>query len=219
MKQLLIALCCLSFFTTIYAQKKKAEFEGFIKYDHKITAKDSSYNVEYDYAALGRHSEFYYKSGNTKFANQDAYFKADLFRSKDYMDYLLFNNSDTVLCLDARKSDVEVLEFDVKESADTILNYSCNLLTIKLKPVDRDAPISYRRYYYSKKLAVNPDHFKGCKGNCYDLIYAQMQAVPLKIEFEWPNKIVTWQASEIVQQPLKDEVFEVDKKAVLQKIN
>ena len=202
-----------------HSQNKKSEFEGIIKYNHKVIAKDSAYNVEYDYSAIGKKSDYYYKKGNCKFVNYDSYFKGDLFKSKEFMDYLLINGSDTVFCLDARVTDIEVIDFNIKKSVDTILNYTCNLITLKLKPIGQDYPVSYRRYYYSEKLPINPDHFKGCKNNAYDLIFGNAKSLPLRIEFEWPNRTIIWEAYEVIKQDVKEETFQLDKNWVLKKMN
>jgi hypothetical protein len=114
---------------------------------------------------------------------------------------------------------VDVVEFKITKSVDTILNYPCNLLTLKIKPVGREYPVSYRRYYFSEKLPVDPAHFKGCAGNAYELIFENTKSLPLRIEFEWPEKIVIWEAYEVIPQGLKEATFQLDKKAVLRKMN
>jgi hypothetical protein len=214
----LILLICNSS-ALLSAQNNNVEFEGQIKYNHKVIAKDSNFNVDYDYNGIGRKSEYFYKEGKYKFVNHDAYFKMDLFKSDELKNYLQISDSDTVLWLDARIPDFEVLEFDVKKSVDTILNYDCNVFTMKLKPIGKDNPISYRRYYFSEEFYVNPDHFEGCKGNGYDLIYEHIKSIPLRIEFEWPNRIIIFDAYKIDQMELENEIFDLDKKLVLKRIN
>lgn len=193
---------------SLFAQNSTKEFEGIIKYNHKVIAKESTYNVDYDYSAIGKNSEYYYKNGDYKFVNHDCYFKADLFKSKELNNYLVLDKSDTVFVVNSRITDVQIVDFTIKKSAETILGYSCNVLTLTLKPTDKDGPISYRRYYFSKQLSINPEHFKLCKGNAYDFIFEKAKALPLKIEFEWPNRTIVWDAYEVKKQPLKDDLFE-----------
>jgi hypothetical protein len=213
----LILILFIPVFT--YSQIVSDEFEGIIKYNHKVIAKDSSYNVEYDYSGIGKNSEYYYKEGDYIFVNHNSYFKADLFKSKELHNYLILNNSDTVFYLDSKVSDIEVIEYNIKESADTILNYPCDLITLKLKPVNKESPISFRRYYFSKQLHINPDHFKQCKGNAYELIYENTKSLALKIEYEWPNKVITWEAYEVTKQKLDDAIFKKQNNWILMKIN
>lgn len=202
-----------------FSQSMDREFEGIIKYKHSVIAKDSSYNVEYDYAGIGHYSEFYYKEGDYKFVNHNCFFNADLFRSKEQKNYLLLNHSDTVLCLDATISDAEIVDYNIKTAVDTILGNPCDVITIKMKPVNAATPVSYRRYYYSKKLAVDPKHFLGCKANAYELIYGQTRSLALRIEFEWPNKIIRWEAYEVSRTPVSNETFTKSNSWILNKVN
>ena len=214
--QTLILLIALPLFSFSQAVK---EFEGVIKYKHTVIAKDSLYNVAYDYSGIGYQSEFYYKAGDYKFVNHNSYFKADLFRSKETRNYLLLNNSDTVFCVNSKKTDAEIVDYSIQMAADTILGNSCNLITIKLKPIGQESPVSYRRYYYSDKLPIDPAHFLGCKANAYELIYEKARSLALRIEFEWPNKILRWQAYEIIPQALNDSIFKKENNWVLNFIN
>ena len=195
------------------------EFEGIIKYNHQVVAMDSSYDVNYDYSAIGKSSIYHYKNGNYKFLNQNSYFKADLFKSNELANYLLISNSDTVIYLNARIADLEIMDYSIEESVDTILNYSCDLITLKIKPINQDSPISYRRYYFSKKLPINSNHFKECKGSAYELIYRNTKSLPLRIEFEWPNRKIIWEAAEVENKKLSDDIFRVDEKWILSKGN
>src|SRR5262245_2455410 len=104
-----------------FAQKKPVEFEGIVWFSHQIIAKDSNYNIEYDYSAIGKKSEYNYKKGNIKFVNHDSYFEFDLFKSGEQKDFVKTVASDTVLWLDTRITDLELVEYDVKKSADKIL--------------------------------------------------------------------------------------------------
>jgi hypothetical protein len=202
-----------------FSQTDTQEFEGTIKYNHLVISKDKNYNINVDYQAIGKHSEYYYKEGNYKFVNHDAYFKADLFRSKYLRNFLVLSHSDTVLSVDSRIADLEVIEFEVKEGVDTILNYPCHVISLKLKPINQDSPISYRRYYFSEKVPINPAFFKHCKGNAYELIYSTSKSLPLKIEFEWPDRTVIWEAYEVVEEKISNDVFRIEPNWIINKVN
>jgi hypothetical protein len=212
---LLLVVSC--FYTSSLSAQK--EFEGVIKYKHTVTAKEKDYNVNYDYSALGKKSEYYYKNGNYKFVNHDAYFAGDLFLAAEAHNYLLLSKSDTVYRLDATISDMDVMEVEVKEYEEKILGHSCSIVILKLIPSGQDGPVSYRRYYCSKDFPMNPEHFKNCKGNAYDVIYEKSHALPLKIEFEWPDRTITWEAYAATPQKVNSKMFTVGKKWVIVPIN
>jgi len=215
---LTLCLINLLFLASVTAQEKK-EFEGLIKYSHKVIARDSTFDVNYDYSGIGNHSDFYYKNGNYKWLTFDSYFVMDLFLTKEKKNYLQTDNPDTVLCLNSTIPDGEVLDQSIKKAVDTINGHSCDVLIIKLKPMHKDGPISYRRYYYSGDFYVDPSHFAGCKGNCYDLIYGQIKSIALRIEFEWPNRTIIWEATKIEPMKLDDSFFRLGKKYVINQIN
>lgn len=212
----LILLMSIPFFS--FSQSGFKEFEGIIKYKHEVVAKENSYDVEYDYSAIGKQSEYYFKNGDYKFVNHDSYFKADLYKSNELRNYLILEKSDTVFSLNSRVADIEIVDFEIKKSATIILGYHCDLLTLKLKPVGGETPISYRRYYFAQKLSIDPSHFKSCKANAYDFIFEKAKALPLQIEFEWPNKLIRWKAYDVVNQKLDADFFEKQKTWILTEI-
>ena len=76
-----LVIICLPFF--LIAQGNIKEFEGVINYQHQVVAKEPSYNVEYDYSAIGKYSEYYYKNGNYRFVNHNSYIEGDLFKAQE----------------------------------------------------------------------------------------------------------------------------------------
>jgi len=203
----------------LFSQKPIIEFEGVIKYNHKVIAKETNYNVEYDYSGIGKNSEYYYKDGNYRFINHDCYFLSDIFRSEEQNNYLLLNKTDTVFVVNTKIADIEIVDFELKKSVDTILGYVCDVLILKLKPVETGTPNPYRRYYFTKDLSINPEHFRNCKGNGYEFIFEKTKALPLRIEFEWPSKLIVWEAYEVKKQKVKDDIFEKQNNWVLIKVN
>lgn len=214
--KLLLLVICSFFGTGLTAQK---EFEGVIKYKHVVTPKDKGYDVNYDYSALGKKSEYYYKKGNYKFVNHDAFFAGDLFRAAEVVNYLPLSKSDTAYRIDGTVTDMDVMDVEVKDYEEKILGHSCVVVILKLIPSGQDGPVSYRRYYCSKDFPVNPEHFKNCKGNAYNVIYEKSQSLPLRIEFEWPDRIITWEAYEAKAQKVSSKLFEIGKKWIIVPIN
>ncbi|WP_343636117.1 hypothetical protein [Fluviicola sp.] len=213
----LLLFVLFSFFVTQLTAQK--EFEGVIKYKHTVTPKEKSYDVNYDYSALGQKSEYYYKKGNYKFVNHGGLFAGDLFRASEVANYLPMSKSDTAYRVDGTVTDMDVMDVEVKDYEEKILGHSCVVVTLKLIPSGQDGPISYRRYYCSKDFPVDPDHFKNCKGNAYNVIYEKSQSLPLKIEFEWPDRTITWEAYAATPQKVNSKLFEIGKKWVIVPIN
>lgn len=195
----------------LHSQEIKQEFEGYIEFEHTVLPHEDNYDVSYDYKGIGKSSRYTYCKGNIKFESRDAYLLKDIFLSSEKSNYLITQNPDTILLLDATKPDVELIDFKIENNVDTILNKACNRITFKLKPLGKDEPISFRRYYFSSEYYVNPKYFENCKGSIYDVIYREMKSIPLKIEFVWPIKTVIWQAVEVKETEILDEEFEYDK--------
>jgi hypothetical protein len=214
--QYLVLSLCLLGSTDLLSQK---EFEGVIKYTHTVTAKSKDYNVAYDYTALGKKSEYYYKNGDYKFVNHSAYFAADLYRASEVANYLPVSQSDTAFRVNSKVSDMDIMDVTVTDAPEPILGHSCQVVTLKLIPSGQDGPVSYRRYWCSKDFPINPEHFKACKGNAYNVIFEKSGSLPLKIEFEWPNRTITWEAYAAKRQKVNAKIFAVSKKWVIVPIN
>jgi hypothetical protein len=187
------------------------EFEGLIKYKHKVIAKVKGYNVKYDYSGIGYNSEFYYKSGHYKWLTFNAYFLMDLFDPIAEKDYFLTTSSDTLMALDNTKADLSIIDSKTEFSVDTIAGHVCNVFIFHAKPIDKEGPISIRKYYYSNNFYVNPVHFSNCKSNGMNFIYSNIKSIALRIVLEWPNKIITWEAEKVQEMNLKNDFFKLDK--------
>ena len=198
-----------------YGQNKNPLFEGLITYKHDVIPKKDSVNVNYDYAGIGRTSDYYFKNGNIKWLTYDCYFKMDLFVVKENRDYWLTNLSDTIYTLKKNVPDFRIIDYKTEKTSVKILNHNCQVLTLKLKPLDKESPITYRRYYFSNDFSIDPKKFANCTSSAYDVIYGQIKSVPLRIEYEFENRIVVWEATAIKPMKLEDSFFEISKKSVL----
>jgi len=167
-------------------------FEGVIEFDHIIIPKDSTYDVNYDYRGIGTSSTYYYKKGNLMFQNNNGYFEKSIFRSKYNRNFY---------------------------SDENILNYECKVLTINLKPKGKEFPRSTRRYFFPKSIIIDGSQFEECYGSFHNLVYGKSNSVPLRIEYEWPNRIVKWQTKSITNQEIDSKIFEIDGSTILQQIN
>ena len=217
MKYIFVLLILLNFES--YSQVTKKEFEGYIEFEHKVIPHVENYNVNYDYGGIGKSSRYTYSKGKIKFENRESYFVKDIFLSSEKSNYFITQNPDTIMLLDATKLDAELIEFEIEPNVDTILNMSCSRITIKLKPIGKAGPVSYRRYYFSNEYYVNPEYFTDCKGSFYDIIYKEIKSIPLRIEYEWPNRTVVWQAIEVKNTKIDDAEFSYDKSKTIIKIN
>jgi hypothetical protein len=202
--------------TTIgYSQKSKAPFEGVIKYAHNVVAKDKDFDVNYDYQGIGKSSDYYFKKGNIKWLTYNCYFKMDLFLAKENRDYFLTSKSDSIFTMKNNGPDFRIIDTKIEKGVTKILGHSCDVLTVRLKPLNAETPVTSRKYYYSSDFYINPADFSKCTSSGYDVIYGAMKSVPLKIEYEFPNRTIIWEATEIKAQKLEDSFFTVDKNALI----
>lgn len=214
---LLIAITISLHSTRAFGQGKY--FEGIIEFDHIIIPKDSAYDVNYDYGGIGTSSTYYFKDGNISFQNKNGFFKKSIFSSKHNRSFLFTIQSDTVLTLDGRLNDSDLIEYKFEDFDEVILDYECKVLTIKLKPKGKEAPISVRRYFYPKSIQIDGSKFKECYGNFYNLAYGESNSVPLRIEYEWPNRIVKWQATSITSKEIDSRIFMIEDSTILKQVN
>jgi hypothetical protein len=135
----------------------------------------------------------------------------DLFLAKEDKNLFLTNQSDTIYWMFNNKADNQIIDFKVEDSPDTIIGYNCKILTIKTKPIDKETPVWIRRFYYSSKIYVNPEYFKNYRHNNQDFIYSKIQSIPLRIDIEYSDHIVTWMAKSIERSDLNDDLFELNK--------
>ena len=198
-----------------YSQKSKTPFEGLIKYSHTVVAIDKDFDVNYDYQGIGKSSDYYFKRGNIKWLTYESYFKMDLFIAKENRDYFLTNKSDSIFTLKTTGPDFKIIDTKIEKGVTKILGHSCDVLTITLKPLNAETPITKRKYYYSADYYINPEDFTKCTSSGYGVIYGAMKSIPLKIEYMFPNRTIIWEATEIKPIKLEDIFFAVDKNAHL----
>ncbi|MDI1257472.1 MAG: hypothetical protein PSV16_15365 [Flavobacterium sp.] len=213
MKKALFTIFAILLLTAAKSQVK-TEFIGLVKYTHNVIPKVKDYDVNYDYSGIGKSSDYYFKDANIKWLTYESYFKMDLFIAKENRDYFLTAKSDTVFTLKNTNRDFDVVDYKITAAA-PILGHKCNVLELKLKPLDADSPVTFRRYYFSDDFYIDPKKFANCKSSAYDIIYGQMKSIPLKIEFEFENRIVVWEASEVTPMKLDSHFFEIEKNAVI----
>jgi hypothetical protein len=209
MKKIIYILLILTI-SDVNSQIKKQEFAGLVKYTHNVIPKEKDYDVNYDYSGIGKSSDYYFKDGNIKWLTYDCYFKMNLFISKENRDYFLTNKSDTIYTLKNNAKDFDIFDYKISKSDEVILGHKCNVLELRLKPLNADAPITFRRYYFSGDFYIDSEKLANCTANAYDIIYAQMKSIPLKIEYEFVNRIVVWEATEVKPMKFDEHFFELE---------
>jgi len=213
MKKIVLLVLQSIVYLGLVSAQDKTDFEGLVRFRHKMLSKNSNAQADLAYSMLGYNSDYYFKKGNIKWLTYDCFYKMDLFKPKDDKDYFLTSQSDTIFTVKNSTTDFDVLEYRLEKSADTIMGYVCDVFIMKLKPKQSETPISYRRYYFSSKFYVDPKYFTNCNSNRYDLIFSQIQSIPLRIEFEWSDTMMIWEATQITPQILDDNFFQLDKKS------
>ena len=211
MKKINCLFLLLSIITSVKSQVKSTEFVGLVKYIHNVIPKEKGYDVSYDYSGIGKSSDYYFKDGNIKWLTYDCYFKMDLFIASENRDYYLTNKSDTIFTIKNNVRDFDVIDYKINKSNEVVLGHKCSVLELKLKPLNADYPITFRRYYFSNDFYIDSKKLANSTSSAYDIIYTQMKSIPLKIEYEFANKIVIWEASEIKPMKLDKHFFELEK--------
>ena len=202
----LFLLSSFQFFSLINTHAQTTnEFEGAITYSHKVEAIDKDYDINRDYSYIGKQSVFYYKNGNYKWLNENAFIEMDLFRSKDSVEYLKMQSTDSILYVPNNMSNEEIIDYKILQNADTVAGHVCNVLIVKAGSNGNEWT---RQISYSSEFAINPDKFARYKYNSTNFLYLQMKAVPLKIQLIYKARKIIYTAINIEKKKLQESFFE-----------
>ena len=202
--------------STICFGQKVQEFEGKITYKHFVTAIDSLYNVEDDYEYAGKTSIFFYKEGNYKWVNDNAYVEMEIFSNSERTSCLKFKENDTILKLQSNIENEKIIEFSITKNGENILGKKCDVLIIK---AGSNGNLWERRYSFNKDYKINPESFNNYKYNSTDFIYSKTKSLPLKIELIFKDRKVTYIAMKIERIEVPLEIFNFPQNAIFKNGN
>lgn len=199
-----ITVTILFCFIVLFANAQT--FEGEITYRNSYQSKLTNLKSEQLNAMMGTKQDYYIKGSNYKSLFNGAFTKMQLYKASENKSYTLTGKNDTLYWEDYSTNKDEAVKYELQKNADTVLGIACDVLIIQ-------ANKSKTYFYFNSKYSVNPELFKGHNyGNWYYII-SKTKGLPLKTVYETDQFILTSIATEIKEQKLEDNFFEIpDKK-------
>ena len=194
--KLFFAFAFLLFAEIIFAQS----FEGIITYQNSYKSKVTSFSDGQWKSIVGAQNEYFIKGGNYKSVMNGSVVASYLYLSKDNKLYTEFQDGNIMYWSDASENKDSVISFKVKKNALRILNYDCDELILYTKK-------GKHVYDFAPQLAVDPSLYLNHKfGNWYDYLRVA-KAIPLRMEIEQDQVIITSEATTVRPMKLSDDFF------------
>lgn len=177
-------------------------FEGKIIFTNVYKSKLPNFTDDQLTAMMGSRQEYYIKDGDYKSIMDGSLVQWQLYVNRDNKLFNKMSNSETIIWNDGAVNVDEVLKAEINNAVTTIAGYTCDELILTCKS-------GTQKYYYSSRLAVNPELFVNHKfGNWYELV-SRSKALPLKTVVENAQFNLESTASEITAEKLSKQFFEL----------
>lgn len=190
---LLLAILCT---VASFAQT----FEGKITYKNKYKSKMSNVTDAQLTSMMGGKYEYYIKNGNYKSTTNGLMLQWQLYVNKDNKLYNKMATTETLTWYDGAVNKDSILKVELNEGVTEILGYKCDELIFTCVS-------GVQKYYFSKKIAIDPKLFANHKFmNWYEYI-SRSNALPLKAIVD--NAQFTWEsiASDVQEVKLEESFF------------
>ncbi len=209
MNKFFIILIILSLFSCSTQQ----EFEGFVEYEVVITILDSQQVEQSSLENIfGNQVTTYHKNGMLKDVSNATIMPYQLFLPKKKTLYSFGTANSKIVEAYDLTSKSDQYDFEIKTNADTILNYPCNLLIARRGKIEK-------QYYFTPKLYLNPNHYKGCTlWNKYEII-EKTQGVVLKLIIITDAYKLESIPLKITQVSLNDSIFKIPENGKIKNIS
>ena len=176
MKQILFTLALV---VSCFAAEAQ-HFEGKIVYRNAYTSKTPGLSDAQLNTMMGDVQTWYLKGGDYLSEINGTQMSWQLYRNNDNKLYSKVAGSDRLLWNAASSNPDSVLSTTLRKGATEILGYTCDELTLVCRS-------GIQKYYFSPRLPVQQDLYKGHRyGNWYAYL-SKAGAVPLKIVIETPQ--------------------------------
>ncbi len=208
---LLISLASLTSFFN--AQTTLNYFEGQIVYNNTYTSKDPKI-TDKRLAGMfgGTHNYFVCKNGDYKTETNGMFAQWQMYISAENKIYNKMTYTDTVFWNSGLQYDDELLNVKVKKNAMKILGYDCDELTLQCRS-------GVQKYYYSSKLALDPEKYKNhFFGNYFNYV-SRAKAVALKMVIEDPSFTMESTAVSVTPKVLSKDIFKLPAAGKVKKSN
>jgi hypothetical protein len=187
-------------------------FEGVIHGVTKYVSKIDSVSAEELFGQKISLDVTYIKDGFFKVKSSTDFMRMMLWRSADTTLYWFNKTSEDTLWYDKTYSHPD--EFNdhyIVEKVDSVAGYLCDALVIR-----RDDG-GTMTYYYSSKLALDPEYYKGSTNSAKYDVMKKIKSIYLKLVIDTSYGVVESRAMSVEWKKLPDAFFEVPEDAVLKK--
>ncbi|MBL7932544.1 MAG: hypothetical protein JNL60_11615 [Bacteroidia bacterium] len=185
------------------AQTAPSYFEGQVVYNNTYKSKDPKITDKRFAAMFGStHNYFVDKNGNYRTETNGMFAQWQMYLSADNKIYNKMTYTDTVFWNSGLDYDDQVLNVSVKKHALKILGYDCDELVLTCRS-------GVQKYYYSSKLAIDPEKYKNhLFANYYNYV-SRAKALPLKMIIEDQGFIMESTVTSVTYKPLAKDFFKL----------
>mgnify|MGYP000109026986 CR=1 FL=1 len=179
-------------------------FEGKIGYRNEYNSKIPNVSSAQFAAMLGTTQDYRIKGAKYKSITNGTYSKWQLYVPSENRLYTKVGVSDTLIWNDANSNLDKAVKYEIQESDVVVLGYKCKVLVL-------ETATGKSKYYYSKKIKVDPTLFENHQFGNWAMIMEQTKSLALKIEMETPQFTLVSTATSVKEMILNSDVFELPK--------
>lgn len=175
-------------------------FEGKIVYKNKYKSKAPNVTDAQLNSMMGSKYEYYIKNGDYRSTTNGLLLEWQLYVNKDNKLYNKMASEEGARWNDCAINTDSILKVELNEDVTEILGYKCDELVFTCKS-------GIQKYYYSRKIAVDPKLYVNHKYfNWYEFV-SRSNALPLKAivdinQFTWESV-----ATDVQEMKLEDSFF------------
>ncbi|KAA3437661.1 hypothetical protein [Rufibacter hautae] len=196
MKQILFTLAL----ALVYLVAPAQSFEGKVVYNNTYKSKTPGLSDGQLSSMMGNLQSWYIKGGDYRSETNGEQMVWQLYRSGENKVYSKLAGSAALLWNDGASNPDSVLSTTLRRDATEILGYKCDELTLVCRS-------GVQKYYFSSKLQVDPNLYKGHRfGNWYAFL-SKAHAVPLMMVIETPQFTMESVASGVHPMSLDNAFF------------
>jgi len=177
-------------------------FEGEIIYQNVYHSKIAGLSDEKFTNLMGTEQDYFIKGSSYKSVNNGTLAQWQLYVPGENKLYTKMSNSDSAFWDDAAVNPDSVISFNLNKAVTKILGYTCDELILNCKS-------GTQKFYFNTKLGIDPAKYLQHKyGNWYDYVL-NSKSVPLKMEIDNAQFVMTSVAVEIKPSKLNNNIFQL----------
>ena len=177
-------------------------FEGEIIYQNAYQSKIAGLTDEKFTALMGTEQDYFIKGASYKSVINGTLAQWQLYDPGENKLYTKMSNSDSAFWDNAAINPDSVISFSLNKAVANFLGYTCDELILNCKS-------GTQKYYFNTKLGIDPAKCVNHKyGNWYDYVL-NSKSVPLKMEVDNAQFVMTSIAVEIKPSKLDSSIFQL----------